>query len=111
MSNLSTREFEVNEQIARGYSVKEIASNLYLSPYTVDTHIKNIKKKTGARNMADLTRDFILSLDRPKQFFRSSVATFFLAIQLFICVYDTDSDLRKPLRSRTKIVRLARKTS
>ena len=63
---LSNREFEVNEMIAKGYRVKEIAEKLFLSPYTVDTHIKNIKKKTGGRNIADLTRNFILSLDNPK---------------------------------------------
>lgn len=109
INQLTEREYEVNEQIARGNSVKEVAANLYLSPYTIDTHIKNIKKKTGARNIADLTRNFVLSLEEPKQFFKSTVAAFFLALHIFISVGDPDIDLRKPRQSRTRTHRTSRR--
>lgn len=105
--NLSAREFQVNADIARGYSVKEIAARLFLSPYTVDTHIKNIKKKTGAKNIADLTRDFILALDEPKQFFKTIVSLFFLSVQITM-MFDVSDDInmRKPTRTGSRVVRV-----
>jgi DNA-binding CsgD family transcriptional regulator len=50
--SLSVRECEVLEQIARGQSIEDIAGNLFLSPHTVRTHIKNILRKMGARTRA-----------------------------------------------------------
>jgi DNA-binding NarL/FixJ family response regulator len=50
--SLSERECEVLEQIARGHSIEDIAGELYLSPHTVRTHIKNILRKLGARTRA-----------------------------------------------------------
>jgi DNA-binding NarL/FixJ family response regulator len=49
---LSERECEVLEQIARGHSIEDISSDLFLSPHTVRTHIKNILRKMGARTRA-----------------------------------------------------------
>jgi DNA-binding CsgD family transcriptional regulator len=49
---LSDREREVLEQIARGHSIEDISADLYLSPHTVRTHIKNILRKMGARTRA-----------------------------------------------------------
>jgi len=109
LDQLSNREFEVNEHIARGNSVKEIASKLFLSPYTIDTHIKNIKKKTGAKNMADLTRGFILSLDNPKQFFKSTVSLFFLGVHITVSLFTTDIDFKRPRVNRTRINKTARR--
>lgn len=42
---LSAREIEVLEQLAKGLSYNIIASNLFLSPYTVRKHIENIYTK------------------------------------------------------------------
>jgi DNA-binding CsgD family transcriptional regulator len=50
--SLSERECEVLEQIARGHSIEDIAADLFLSPHTVRTHIKNILRKMGARTRA-----------------------------------------------------------
>jgi LuxR family transcriptional regulator, maltose regulon positive regulatory protein len=50
--SLSERECEVLEQIARGHSIEDISSDLFLSPHTVRTHIKNILRKMGARTRA-----------------------------------------------------------
>ena len=49
---LSERECEVLEQIARGHSIDDISADLFLSPHTVRTHIKNILRKMGARTRA-----------------------------------------------------------
>ena len=43
--NLSPREAEIVALICQGLNTKEISSLLYISPLTVDRHIKNIFKK------------------------------------------------------------------
>ena len=47
---LSTRETEVLEHIARGFSNSEIASEMFVSTNTVKTHIKNIYSKLDVKN-------------------------------------------------------------
>ncbi|MNT80735.1 CsgBAC operon transcriptional regulatory protein [compost metagenome] len=42
---LSSRELEVLELMALGYSNKEIASQLFVSPNTVKTHLSSIFEK------------------------------------------------------------------
>jgi DNA-binding CsgD family transcriptional regulator len=46
-SVLSRRELEIIKLIALGLSSKEIAQKIFLSVNTVNTHRKNITKKTG----------------------------------------------------------------
>ncbi|HTX34024.1 MAG TPA: response regulator transcription factor [Bryobacteraceae bacterium] len=53
---LSTRERQVLQQIAEGYSAKEVAWALRISVKTVSFHRENIKRKLGVRSTADLTR-------------------------------------------------------
>ncbi len=48
---LSDRELEVLEWIVEGLSSKMIAEKLNISMDTVETHRRNILKKTGASNM------------------------------------------------------------
>ena len=52
---LSSREFSVFIQLARGMSVAQIADNLKLSPSTVGTHLYHVKQKLGAGNQSELT--------------------------------------------------------
>ena len=49
---LSAREAEVLTMVATGTPVDEVASELFLSPHTVRTHIKNIRRKLHARTCA-----------------------------------------------------------
>lgn len=53
-ADLSGRELEVIELIARGLSGPEIARDLHLSHNTVRTHVRNSMVKTGARSRAHL---------------------------------------------------------
>jgi len=53
---LGAREEQVLRLIADGYSSKEIARKLFISPNTVDVHRRNIMRKTGLHKAADLTR-------------------------------------------------------
>lgn len=53
---LSPREEEVLKLIAEGYSGKEIAETLFLSPKTVERHRTNLLAKLGLRDRVELTR-------------------------------------------------------
>lgn len=50
----SEREIEILKALAGGYTSKEIASMLFISENTVETHRKSLFTKLGARNMADI---------------------------------------------------------
>ena len=52
--NISEREEEIIKFIAEGYSNKQIADLLFLSPHTINTHHKNIMNKLGVNNTAGI---------------------------------------------------------
>ena len=53
---LTRREKEILQLIAEGFTNPEIASQLYLSPTTVDTHRKNLLAKLNVKNTASLVK-------------------------------------------------------
>lgn len=53
---LSPREVEIIRHIKAGLSSPQIAETLSLSPYTIDTHRKNIHAKLGISTVAELVR-------------------------------------------------------
>ena len=53
---LSTRELEIVELVVIGLSNHKIAQRLKISKRTVDNHIRNVLKKTGAINRVELVR-------------------------------------------------------
>ncbi|MBN1481367.1 DNA-binding response regulator [candidate division KSB1 bacterium] len=55
-SPLTSREREILKLLAEGYSNKEIASMLFISPKTVETHRHRINDKLNLGNVADLVR-------------------------------------------------------
>jgi two-component system nitrate/nitrite response regulator NarL len=53
---LTPREKEILELIAEGYTNPKIAEKIFLSPFTVDSHRKNLLAKFGVKNTASLIR-------------------------------------------------------
>lgn len=53
---LTDREQIILAMLANGQSSKSSASNLGISPWTVDTYRRNIKKKPGLTTMSALIR-------------------------------------------------------
>ena len=53
---LTKREKEVIKLIAEGMSTSEIATTLFLSSLTIETHRKNIFTKLGINKVASLVR-------------------------------------------------------
>jgi DNA-binding NarL/FixJ family response regulator len=56
LPELSSREKEILELIAEGYTNPQIAGKLFLSPFTVDSHRKNLLAKLNVKNTATLIK-------------------------------------------------------
>jgi DNA-binding NarL/FixJ family response regulator len=56
LPELSPREKEILELIAEGYTNPQIAEKIFLSPFTVDSHRKNLLAKLNVKNTACLIR-------------------------------------------------------
>ena len=69
VSRISRRETEVLHLIAEELTTKEIASKLYISYETANTHRKNLLEKMDVRNTAGLIRRAfevgIMSIEQP----------------------------------------------
>ncbi len=57
---LSPRQVEVMRLVAEGYSNKEIALKLDISPRTVENYRAWVMEKMGAKNLADLVRKVVI---------------------------------------------------
>ena len=55
-AGLSAREADVLRLVAVGLSNAEVAERLYLSPRTVDTHLRSIYNKLGVSTRSAATR-------------------------------------------------------
>lgn len=56
LDRLSNREREVMKLIARGYSYKEVAKELFISIKTVETHVSSVLRKLQLSNRYQLTK-------------------------------------------------------
>jgi len=54
--SLSEREREVLQLVARGHAYKEIGEDLFISPKTVENHVRNILKKLQLNRKQELIR-------------------------------------------------------
>lgn len=54
VKSLRKREVEVLTLVCRGLSTRDIAEKLHLSVHTVQTHRRNIQRKLGTANVAEL---------------------------------------------------------
>lgn len=57
---LSNREYDIVQLLVKGQSSEDIAKKLYISKHTVDTHRRNILKKTSLNSTAELIKYFLL---------------------------------------------------
>ncbi|HEY5783726.1 MAG TPA: AAA family ATPase [Nakamurella sp.] len=60
---VTSREMDVLQLVAQGMSNAEVASRLFLSPRTVDTHVASLLAKTGAARRGELRE---LAADLPR---------------------------------------------
>ncbi len=58
---LSSRELEILQLLCEGFSPREIADKLFLSPRTVETHKNNIMQKVGVNTIGKLISTAIRS--------------------------------------------------
>lgn len=100
MNQLTKTENKIARLVALGYVEKEIAHTICVSVHTVHTHTRNIRKKLNARNIADITREYILSLDNPKQLF---LALLFTSMQLAMVASAEDFECRKVSQNFSKV--------
>ncbi|MBA3233728.1 MAG: response regulator transcription factor [Propionibacteriales bacterium] len=56
LDRLTEREREVMRLIARGYAYKEVASKLFISVKTVETHVSSVLRKLQLSSRHELTR-------------------------------------------------------
>jgi DNA-binding CsgD family transcriptional regulator len=56
--DLTESEFAVASLVARGATNREVADRLYLSPYTVNSHLRHVFAKLGIRSRVELARLF-----------------------------------------------------
>ena len=56
LENLTAREREVLQLIARGYKYKEIAGRLHLSARTVESHVSSVLRKLQLSSRHEITR-------------------------------------------------------
>jgi|SRR5690349_19092604 len=52
--HLSRREVDILRLVASGFSYKEIARALHISPRTVEQHLQSARCRAGARNVPEL---------------------------------------------------------
>jgi DNA-binding CsgD family transcriptional regulator len=55
-AGLSRRELEIVRLLATGQTNREIARGLFLSPRTVDMHVRNVLAKLGCRSRTEATK-------------------------------------------------------
>ena len=100
---LTDREYQIAGCIASDLSEKMIAEKLFISPGTVHTHKKNIRKKWNVSSAVGIAVKYIMTLEDPKKF---AMALLFVCIQ-FTMVFSNDQfDIRKVKKAkRVKIIK------
>jgi DNA-binding CsgD family transcriptional regulator len=53
---LTAQELQVATLVQQGMSNREVAAQLFLSPRTIDFHLRNVFTKTGVSSRVELAR-------------------------------------------------------
>lgn len=67
LQQLTDRELEVFEHMGRGQTTREIADQMFISPRTIETHRRAIRKKLRASTDEKLTEEAVLWLHKTTQ--------------------------------------------
>lgn len=65
LAGLTQAELRVVRLVVEGAKNREVARQLYLSPHTVDSHLRNVFAKLGISSRVELTRVFMANADIP----------------------------------------------
>ena len=97
---LTDREYQIAGCIAADLSEKMIAEKLFISPGTVHTHKKNIRKKWNVKSAVGIAVKYILQLEEPKKF---AIAMLFISLQFSMVFYNNQFEIRKVKKARNSI--------
>jgi DNA-binding NarL/FixJ family response regulator len=56
LDQLTAQEVQIAGFVAEGWANREVAAQLFLSPRTIDFHLRNIFRKLGIASRVELTR-------------------------------------------------------
>ena len=56
MDSLTESELKIAHLVAGGATNREVAQRLFLSPHTVNSHLRNVFAKLGIRSRTELSR-------------------------------------------------------
>lgn len=85
----SPAELSVVEQLARGYSEKEIADRLNLSYHTVNNHLRNVRERHSLQKNTEVILLYITFLSKKKISFKElkELGLSVLFIMINVCEY------------------------